>query len=197
MGDNTRSTKKKLLAAGVAVAVGAGMVGVGANWDRVDRIAGNTFTAEIPDPDAGMDGAVLRIDGDPIEHDFVTTTFGDFTQEEWTLTNIGPDAAPFQGTFKHVGAISTDLAENLTVEYGAVDENGDVVPGVFVDGGTMAAPKELTEALGIPSEFPGYGQMTILVRVTLDDPTLLEGDEGDVHSIVASFDVEYMNPSAS
>lgn len=194
MRENTRNRNKKLLAAGVAVALGAGTVGVGANWDHITSVVGNQFSATVSDVDPGeVGGALLTIAGDPINHDFDTTQFNDVAEARWTLANRGTAPAQYAATFESTGTISQNLAENLDVFYGVTNAAGDVTS--WTPAGTMAAPVEYTTAMGTGSEIAGSSSIDIPVRIVLEDPTLLEGEADTVHSVVADFTVSYMNPS--
>lgn len=194
MRENTRNRNKKFLAVGVAVALGAGTVGVGANWDHITSVVGNQFSATVTDVDPGeVGGALLTIAGEPINHDFDTTQFNDVAAARWTLTNRGTTPAQYAATFESTGTISQNLAENLDVFYGVTNAAGDVTS--WTPAGTMAAPVEYTTAMGTGSEIAGSSSISIPVRIVLEDPTLLEGDEDTVHSVVADFTVSYMNPT--
>lgn len=191
---HTPNRNKKLLAVGVAVALGATTAGVGANWDHITSVVGNQFTATVTDLDPGEVGnALLVITGDPINHDFDTTKFNDVVEARWTLTNRGTATAQYAATFEPTESISQNLAENLDLFYGVTDAAGDVTS--WTPAGTMAAPVEYTTAMGTGSEFAGSTSIDIPVRIVLEDPTLLEGEADTLHTVVADFTVSYMNPS--
>lgn len=192
MRENTSNRNKKLLAVGVAAALGAGTIGVGANWDHITSVVGNQFTATVKDVDPGeVGGALLTIAGAPIVHDFDTTKFNDVVEARWTVTNRGTDPAQYAANFEPTESISQNLAENLDVFYGVTDEAGEVTS--WRPAGTMADPVEYTAVMDEGTEIAGNSSMVVPVRIVLEDPTLLEGDEETVHSVVADFTVSYMN----
>ena len=191
MRDNTRNTKKKVLAAGVAVALGAGMVGVGANWDYVTSIANNQFRA-VPtdvDPDE-REGVLLRVDGSAIDHDFDVTKNRDSISATWRIDNVGPDDAQFAANFADQ-QMDEALAKHLTVTY--------TVDGQTVAGGTLLEPTELTAATGISDMLAAGAGFDVTVEVTLEDPALLLQEEGvsadEPLSVVANWNVDYIAAS--
>lgn len=189
MRENTRSPKKKLLAAGVAVALGAGVVGVGANLDYVTSILDNRFQATVADEDADQrENALLRVVGDPIDKEFDVEKNNDSVEAVWTIENIGGFDAEFAANFLAAPSVDEVLAENLEVRYSL-----DGQPSR--SGGTLADPRELTEATGLsPVMAPGES-VEVTVTVTLPDPGALKTDDNDLEDIlnvVADWNVNYM-----
>ena len=190
MRENTRGPQKKLLAAGVAVALGAGMVGVGANWDYVTSVVGNQFTATVADPDevTERDNALLEVRGDAIDKTFDPAVNNDQVIASWTIANIGGFDAQFAATFLTAPSVDLALAENLEVFY-------TVDGGVERRAGTLAEPSELTAVTGL-SDVLAVGESTdVQVRVTLSNPgdLLVDGTEiEEVLKVVADWDVQYI-----
>lgn len=190
MRENTRSPKKKLLAAGMAVALGAGMVGVGANWDYVTSVIGNQFNATVADPDATQrDRALLQISGDAIEKNFDVAINNDFVTADWTITNIGERDAQFAADFLPAVAIDEVLAENLEVFY-------SVDGGQERRAGTMADSAELTAVTGLSDVLAKGESVDVQVRIVLPNPgeLLIDGENeiGDRLSVVADWNVDYL-----
>lgn len=188
MRDNTRNTKKKLLAAGVAVALGAGMVGVGANWDYVTSIADNQFRAVATDLDPDeREGVLLRVDGAAIDYDFDVTQNRDSISATWRIVNVGAEAAQFAASFADQ-QMDEALAKHLTVTY--------TVGGETFAGGTLLEPTELTAATGISDVLTSGSGFDVTVEVMLEDPALLLEENGvsadDPLSVVANWNVDYI-----
>jgi hypothetical protein len=189
MRENTRSPQKKLLAAGVAVALGAGMVGVGANWDYVTSVIGNQFTATVADPDdvTERDNALLEVRGEAIDKTFDVTVNNDQVVADWTIANIGGFDAQFAANFVPGASIDQTLAENLEVFY--------TVDGVERRAGTVAAPSELTAVTGLSDILAVGESVDVQVRVVLPNPgdLLNDGTEIDeILNVVADWDVQYI-----
>lgn len=189
MRENTRSPQKKLLAAGVAVALGAGMVGVGANWDYVTSVIGNQFTATVADPDAitENENALLEVRGEAINKTFDVGVNNDEVTASWTIANIGGHDAQFAANFVPGAGVSDILAENLEVFY--------TVDGVERRAGTVADPAELTQITGLSDILAAGETVDVGVRVVLPNPAelLIEGTEIDqVLEVVADWDVQYL-----
>lgn len=194
MRENTRSPQKKLLAAGVAVALGAGMVGVGANWDYVTSVIGNQFTATVADPDdvEDRDNALLVVRGDAINKTFDVGVNNDQVTAEWTIANIGGYDAQFAAKFVPAAQISDVLAEKLEVFY--------TVDGVERRAGTIANPAELTQVTGLSDILAVGEEVKVQVRVVLPNPgdLLVESTELDqVLDVVADWDVQYITAGGS
>lgn len=189
MRENTRSPKKKLLAAGMAVALGAGMVGVGANWDHVTSVIGNQFTATAADEDATeRDNALLRVTGDAINKTFDVEVNNDQVIANWTISNVGGFDAQFAANFLPAATIDQALAENLEVFY-------TVDGGVERRAGTIAEPTELTAVSGLSDILPVGESVDVQVRVVLPNPgdLVTEGVEiGDELNVVADWNVDYI-----
>ena len=191
MRDNTRNTKKKLLAAGVAVALGAGMVGVGANLDYATSITGNQFRAVATDVDPDeREGVLLRVEGSAIDHDFDVTQNRDSASATWRIVNVGAETAQFAANFADQ-QMDEALAKHLTVTY--------TVGGETVAGGTLLEPTELTAATGISDTLASGAAFDVTVEVTLEDPAKLLEEDGvsadDPLSVVANWNVDYIAAS--
>lgn len=187
MRENTRSPQKKLLAAGVAVALGAGMVGVGANWDYVTSVVGNQFNATVADPEEPRENALLEVRGEAIDKTFDVTLNNDQVIADWTIANTGDVDAQFAANFVPGAVIDEVLAENLDVFY--------TVDGVERRAGTVAAPAELTAVTGLSDMLAPGSEVDVQVRVVLADPSALltEGTSIDeVLNVVADWDVQYI-----
>lgn len=203
MRHSIRNSKKKFLAAGVAVAVGAGMYGVGANWDYITTVADNVFSAEINDGSA-VEGALLKVQGSAFSKTFNGTESNQTASQTWLIKSEGSVPAQFQASFAldatstgDSAAAETKLAESVLVKY--------TVDGVAYDAGTLAAPLTLQTAMGnnkidVINEMGATGdQLSVTVTVTLADPTVLSGlgvDADDTISISADWNVEYQVPTA-
>lgn len=190
MRENTRSPQKKLLAAGVAVALGAGMVGVGANWDYVTSVVGNQFTATVADPEdvTERDNALLEVRGDAIDKTFDPAVNNDQVIANWTIANIGGYDAQFAASFLTAPSVDPALAENLEVFY-------TVDGGVERRAGTLAAPSELTAVTGLSDVLAVGETVDVQVRVALPNPgdLLVEDTEIDqILNVVADWDVQYI-----
>lgn len=190
MRENTRSPKKKLLAAGVAVALGAGMVGVGANWDFVTSVIGNQFTATVADPDevTERDNALLEVRGDAIDKTFDVEVNNDQVIANWTIANIGGFDAQFAANFLPAVSVDQVLAENLEVFYTLED-------GQERRAGTLANPTELTAVTGLSDILAVGEEVDVQVRVVLPNPgdLMVEGHEVDeILNVVADWNVDYI-----
>lgn len=195
MRENTQSSKKKFMAAGIAVALGAGMVGVGANWDHVTSVIGNQFTATVADPEEveERENALLVVEGDAIDKTFDVGVNNDEVVADWTIKNIGGFDAQFAANFLPAATIDQVLAENLEVFY-------TVDGGQERRAGTLAEPAELTAVTGI-SDVIGIGEdIDVQVRVVLPNPgdLLVEGTELDeILNVVADWNVDYLTIAAA
>lgn len=187
--------KKKLATAIAAGLLVAGVAGGGAVVTMNTTLADNLFQAEVPSEDTVTQGALLQVSGDPLVHTFDVTRFNDTIAGEWTLTNIGEATAPFDGTLAPVGSMSETLAENLTVQYGTV-ANGQTT---WHNAGTLANPVSYTDALQLSEVTLDGGGATqqIPVRVTLADPTQLDGVAGEELQVNATFTVNYIDPASA
>lgn len=196
-----KKSRKKLWAVVGVGALAVGLAGGGALTTLYTSITGNDFRTAVPEeydedrPETETEGALLTIAGDPMVHEFDSSTHNDLVQASWTLTNEGKAAAPFDGTFVPVGAISPELAAALTVEYGVHGADG-AIQG-WVPAGTLADQVSYAEALNLgDSTIAGGEERPIAVRVVLPDPRVLADDEniGAELRVVANFTVSYIDP---
>jgi len=189
MSEKTRSPQKRLLAAGIAVAFGAGIVGVGASWNYVTSVVDNRFEAAVVEPGAERDGALLEVRGNAITKTFDTTTNNDSVTAEWTIANIGSYDAQFAADFAPAASIDAALADNLVIFY-TVD-GGDEWRA-----GTLAEPRELTAVTGLPDVLPAGETVDVSVRVVLPNPSELLRDGvtevDDLLTVVADWNVRYL-----
>ncbi|WP_158374849.1 hypothetical protein [Cellulosimicrobium cellulans] len=191
----SRGRSLRTIAAVVGIgAVAATAVGTGALSTLYTTLAGNTFRAEVPDAGTAPQGALLRIAGDPIDHTFDTSGHVDQVRGDWTLTNHGPDATTWDGAFDVGADVPATLAAALTVEYGVLDDQGQVIG--WRDAGTLAEHRSIGDVLhGTQAvTIAGGESVPIAVRVVLPDPRDLEGAAGDELTLVADFTVSYLDP---
>jgi hypothetical protein len=187
------SARKKVAAAVGVGALVAAMAGTGALNTLYTSITGNQFRAAVPAETDTAEGALLEITGTPIDKTFNTGQYNDQAQATWTLTNHGPDATEFDGTFEVTNPVSDELAAALSVEYGVTNAAGDITR--WRPAGTLDAPRTFADVLGI-SEIEGESELAIPVRLVLADPSDLvdAGDEGDVLRVTADFVVSDLDP---
>jgi len=190
--------KKKILVAGTAALLVAGVAGGGALITAQSTISGNRFEAVKPAASTPPAGSHLVLSGTPIDHTFDGTTFDEQVEATWTLQNDGNADAIYTGalTPRTVDATSDGLAQQLEVDY-SLDGNQ------WAPAGHLDAPMELGAALKdagiIPdglSEAKG-GSSEVHVRIRLSDPRNLPGADLDHLKVNAQFAVDYMDaPSA-
>lgn len=187
-------TKKRVAGLAVAGLLVAGMAGTGAFSTLSTVLSGNQFSADVPATDApDPEGALLKVDGQPVVHTFDTTKLNDMAVGSWTLTNSGPTATTWNGKLE-VTSVSNSLAQNLEVSYGVGDSAGTV----WYDAGTVAAPLSVADALGAQSvDIAGKEIVPIQVRIVLPNPALLEGEPETTLSVDANFTVEYLSGNAA
>lgn len=189
-----KSRKKLWAAVGVGV-LAVAVAGGGALTTLNTTISGNDFRALVPQSSDQPEGALLQISGAPIDHVFDSDTFNHQVRADWTLVNRGLQAASFDGRFTTLANIDAELADALVVQYGVVNADGEVTG--WRDGGTVAQPRGYATATGIDS-IPGESELPIVVRVLLEDPTLIatenEDEVGQMLRVVADFVVSYMDP---
>ncbi len=189
---NTNKKRAGVLAAAALLVAGA--VGTGAVTTLTTALSGNQLSADVRSDDDPISGARVVVTGDPIVHTFDTTKYNDIAPGTWTITNLGTDAAPFDGTFAPTGDIADSLAENLTVQYG-----DDIVAGqptTWHDAGTLAAPVSYADALSLADATLAGGESRVVpVRVILSDPTALQGTAGETLTVGATFTVTYVDAS--
>jgi hypothetical protein len=187
-----KKNRKKLWTVVGVGALAAAVAGGGALSTLTTAIDGNRFAGAVPG-EGPLDGAQLVISGQAIDHTFDTTSFhsGEYAQGTWTLVNNGGDAAAWDGTLAATGEVPASLAGALEVEFG--DGSGG-----WHAAGTLAEQVSYATALGIAgNELAGESQVVIPVRLSLPDPSLLSGTEGELLEVLADFTVTYLNPLAS
>lgn len=189
----TSRSKKIWTIVGVG-ALAAAVAGGGALSTLVTSIDGNRFTAPVPGSTTQPGGALLTIDGTPINHPFETGAYNQLVQASWELENHGPDTATFDASFRTLADIDPALADALTVSYGLHDADGTLVG--WADGGTVARPTPFATATGIDS-IAGHTTIPVLVEVKLEDPSVLADDSavGGTLTVVADFVVSYLDPT--
>lgn len=190
---STNDKKKKIVAVLLAGSLGAGMVGVGANWDYVTSIVGNRFEATVADPAdvTERDNALLAVTGDAIDKTFDVDVNNDQVVATWNIANIGGFDAQFAANFLTAPSVDQVLAENLEVFYtieGQPERRA----------GTLAAPAELTAVTGLSDVLAVGEDVDVTVRISLPDPgTLLTAETtiDEVLEVVADWDVQYITVS--
>ena len=193
--DRDRRKKKLWVVLGVGLLATA-VAGGGALSTLTTSISGNEFRAAVPDADGvEPEGALVRITGQAIDHEFDSSTFNHQVRASWVLENQGTSATTFDGHFRTAAGSDEALAAALTVQYGEVDANGDVVR--WVDGGTVANPTPFAQATGIGA-IDGGTRIPIEVRVVLEDPSAIAADDealiGEMLRVAADFTVSYLDP---
>ncbi|WP_217616836.1 hypothetical protein [Cellulomonas sp. GbtcB1] len=193
--ENKKSRKKVWTAVGVA-ALAVAVAGGGALTTLYTSIAGNQFRTTVPDAAVDPEGALLQLEGQAIDHVFDSSTYNHQVRADWVLKNRGPDTTQFDGAFETLANVDQNLAQALVVQYGVVDPvSGDVT--AWRAGGTVAAPTSFAAATGIDS-IAGDAEIPVVVRVLLEDPTLIASDDdeeiGEVLRVVADFTVSYLDP---
>lgn len=195
---NVKNKKRVAVVAGAGLLV-AGLVGTGAVTTLQTALTGNHFEARVLDSENGEtpEGGLLVLSGDPIVHTFDVTKYNDSVQGTWTLTNKGTMATTYDGSLDAAAGTTMppSLAAQLKLEYGSTDSSGNVT--AWHEAGTMATPTSYATALGLSSTtIAPDAPVTIPVRVTLTDPTQLEGAANDVLTLDATFTVSYVDPTA-
>lgn len=198
--DATRSRRRRLWALGLVGVLGAGVVGVGALSPLTTVLGDNRFVAELPgDGETAPGGARLEIAGAALTHTFQNVWNQDPVEATWTLSNRGTDAASWDGTLETRGSVPASLAAALHVEYGVVSGGTTT----WYEAGTLAERRSYAEAVGTVggNEIAGQGTVQIAVRVSLPDPTVLDGDEAvdgaTSLAVDADFVVSYLDPRAA
>lgn len=192
--DRDRRKKKLWVVLGVGL-LAAAVAGGGALSTLFTTISGNEFRAAVPNTEDVPEGALVRITGAAIDHEFDSSTFNHLVRASWVLENHGPTATTFDGHFRTVSGSDETLAAALLVQYGEVDPDGEVVG--WIDGGTVADPTPFAEATGIDT-INGQTQIPIEVRVVLEDPGVIASNDDDLIGqmirVAADFTVSYLDP---
>lgn len=191
--NSPNNNKKKIVVVLLAGSLGAGMVGVGANWDYVTSIVDNRLSATVADPDAvtERDNALLTVTGAAIDKAFDVDVNNDEVVATWNIANVSGYDAQFAANFLTAPSVDEVLAENLEVFYtieGQPERRA----------GTLAAPTELTAVTGLPDILAAGEDVDITVRISLPDPgTLLTAETtvDEALEVVADWDVEYITVS--
>ncbi|RMI14025.1 hypothetical protein [Cellulomonas triticagri] len=192
----TQDSRKKKIWTVVGVgALAAAIAGAGAVSILNTTIGDNRFKAEVPTEGEGVTrGVHLAIAGQEFDETFDAITANRQYQREWVLTNSGPDTGTFDGEFTNFSQLDAALGDALTIEY---QVTGDGIDTGFVPAGTLASGASFADATGI-STIDGNETLTITVRVTLVDPTVLgttpEGDDPVTLNVAGDFVVSYTNP---
>jgi len=185
-------TKKKLALMAAAGLLVAGIAGAGAVTTLTASLGGNEFSAKI-DSETTPEGALITVTGDPLVHEFDIATFNDSVEGTWSINNVGTVPAIYDGVLNATGEVPASLAEQLRVEYGIPGEAAGETR--WLEAGTLAAPNSFADTLRLAGAFDASldatQTQTVLVRVTLLDPTQLQGEDGDTLTVHASFDVSY------
>lgn len=181
--------QKTVGALGIGVVLVAGLVGTGAVTTLTSVLSGNEFDATISRTTPPT-GALVEVSGAPLTHTFDVTKFNDSVEGTWTIENKGTVDAPYDGTLAPHGEVSASLAQNLTVEY----SDGTT----WYKAGTLDAPLSYAAATGRPSPSLAVGAtQSVPVRITLDDPTLLQGEDGANLRVSANFTVTYTDTTGA
>jgi hypothetical protein len=198
--DAARSRRRRLWALGLVGVLGAGVVGVGALTTLETVLGGNRLEAELPEEgETAPGGARLEIDGQPLVHTFQNVWNQDPVEATWTLTNRGSDATSWDGRIEPRGTVPTSLARALEVEYGVVSGGTTT----WYEAGTFADPVSFAHAVGTVDDntIAGEGEVVIVVRVSLPDPTMLDAADADPGAtslaVDADFVVTYLDPRAA
>jgi hypothetical protein len=180
------STDRRRRRAGVVLVTSVLLVGAGAVATLNASLWGSEFSAAVPGADATLPtGALVSVTGDPVVHTFDLTTYNESVEGVWSIDNTGTVGVTFDGTLTATGAeVPTSLAAQLVVQYADAS-------GAWRDAGTLASPVSYVTAVGAGSALAAAASERVLVRISLADPTALEGVAGETLSISAAFSVGY------
>jgi len=187
--------RKRLAVMAAAGLLVVGVAGVGAVTTLTTSLGGNQFSASI-DSNVDPAGALLVVTGEPIVHEFDITTFNDSVDGAWTIENMGDVGVSYDGVLTAIGDVPASLAAQLRVEYGLVDSQGEVTQ--WIGAGTLAESRSYNDTVGNSAASLDAAEVQLVpVRITLADPTQLEGADGETLTVHASFDVTYFVTDAS
>jgi hypothetical protein len=189
----TRSTNRKRVGVlALAALLVAGVAGTGAVTTLNTSLSGNKFSAQLPASDeetVDPVGALVDVTGDPIVHTFDITQYNDTVEGIWSINNKGTVGVTFDGALKATSTnIPASLAAQLNVQYADAS-------GTWYNAGTLAAPVSYVTAVGASSTLAAAASVKVPVRISLADPTALEGTAGATLTISAAFGVDYVAQS--
>lgn len=182
-GERTRRGATTLARAGRLVRAGAVGSGV-AGLLLAGAPAGHAVRGEEPPP--------VVVTGEPLVHTFDTRVPGDSVTGVWQVSSSSSTHIAYDGVLVAGGTAPDGLASALAVSYGTTDADGRVT---WHDAGTLADGVAYTAAVPRATAVVSAGEPTAIpVRVSLPDPSLLEGRAGELLSVEATFTLSYLDP---
>lgn len=146
--------------------------------------AGQAVGGEEPPP--------VVVTGEPLVHTFDTQVPGDSVTGVWQVSSSSSTRVAYDGVLVAGRTAPDGLSGALVVSYGTTDADGQIT---WHDAGTLADVVAYTAAVPRAVAVVSAGEPTAIpVRVTLPDPSVLEGRAGELLSVEATFTLSYLDP---